>query len=191
MLRLIGTKLSASAASDANVDYDRIARGIIGEAIKTDRAEDEEHRERRGDEFPPELRRGRPTRVDCARAGTRTLQRGSAGAEESTAQEPIVDDPLDGFDAARIVARTQGREGWAREARRQLEAERWGSAGPVPRSRQQRLRLAARWLEDDLAAEQRGNTAYEAFREHRRIHDPQRLGGTRSRTRRRRSRPAR
>ena len=36
-----GTKLSASAASDANVDYDRIARGIIGEAIKTDRAEEQ------------------------------------------------------------------------------------------------------------------------------------------------------
>ena len=50
-----GTKLVASAASDSNVDYDRIARGIIGEAIKTDRAEDEEHGERRGDEFPPEL----------------------------------------------------------------------------------------------------------------------------------------
>ena len=43
-----GTKLSASAASDANVDYDRIAREIIGEAIETDRAEDEEHGERAG-----------------------------------------------------------------------------------------------------------------------------------------------
>jgi hypothetical protein len=72
----------------------------------------------------------------------------------------------------------QGREGWAREARRQLEAQRWQTAGAVPRSRQERLRLAARWLEDDLAAEKCGNTAYEAFREHRRKHDPQRLGGT-------------
>ena len=50
-----GTKLVASAASDSNVDYDRIARGIIGEAIKTDRAEDEEHGDARGDEFAPEL----------------------------------------------------------------------------------------------------------------------------------------
>ena len=174
-----GTKLSASAASDANVDYDRIARGIIGEAIKTDRAEDEEHGERRGDEFPPEL----ATEVGRRAWIVRELERERSSEDqpapgESTAQEPIVDDPLDGFDAARIVARTQGREGWAREARRQLEATRWESAGPVPRSRQERLRLAARWLEDDLAAEKRGNTAYEAFREHRRIHDPQRLGGT-------------
>jgi hypothetical protein len=38
--------------------------------------------------------------------------------------------------------------------------------------------FAARWLEDDLAAEERGNAAYEAFREHRRKHDPRRLGGT-------------
>src|SRR5205807_1814063 len=35
-----GTKLSASAASDSNVDYDRIAREIIAEALATDEAED-------------------------------------------------------------------------------------------------------------------------------------------------------
>src|SRR3954449_10614492 len=36
-----GTKVSASASSDSNVDYDRIARGIIAETIATDQAEDE------------------------------------------------------------------------------------------------------------------------------------------------------
>jgi hypothetical protein len=41
-----GTKLVASALGDSNVDYDRIARGIIGEAIKTDQDEDEEHGDR-------------------------------------------------------------------------------------------------------------------------------------------------
>ena len=30
-----------------------------------------------------------------------------------------------GFDAERIVARHQGREGWTREAHRQLEQHRW------------------------------------------------------------------
>jgi len=39
------------------------------------------------------------------------------------------------------------------------------------------LRLAARWLEDELGAECRGNTAYEALREQRRLHDKRRLGG--------------
>jgi transposase len=174
-----GTKLSASAASDANVDYDRIARGIIGEAIKTDRSEDEEHGERRGDEFPDEL----ATEAGRRAWIVRELERECADEEEpasaeSSTEDPPVDDPLEGFDTEKILARVQGRAGWLREARRQLDTRRQRDAGPIPRSRQQRLRLAARWLEDDLAAEQRGNTAYEAFREHRRQHDRRRLGGT-------------
>ena len=50
-----GTKLTASASSDSNVDYDRIAREIIAEAIAADEAEDEQHGDARGDELPPEL----------------------------------------------------------------------------------------------------------------------------------------
>jgi transposase len=174
-----GTKLVANAASDSNVDYDRIARGIIGEAIKRDQAESEEHGDARGDEFPPEL----ATEAGRRDWIVRELERERAGEgqpanEENDSPEQPDEDPLDGFDTERIVARTQGREGWTREARRQLDAQRAQTAGPVPRSRQQRLRLAARWLEDDLAAEKRGNAAYEAFREHRRTHDPKRLGGT-------------
>ena len=84
----------------------------------------------------------------------------------------------DGFDIERILARTQGRAGWLREARRQQDRERWQTTAPIRRSRPDRLRLAARRLEDDLAAEERRNAAYEAFREYRRKHDPQRLGGT-------------
>ena len=174
-----GTKLVASAASDSNVDYDRIARGIIGEAIKTDQAEDEEHGERRGDEFPDELATEAGRRAWIVRELTRERATVDQPAgEESATEEQAEEDPLDGFDTERILARVQGRAGWTREARRQLETKRWQEAGPVPRSRQDRLRLAARWLEDDLAAEKRGNTAYEAFREHRRVHDPKRLGGT-------------
>ncbi len=50
-----GTKLTASASSDADVDYDRIAREIIAEAIATDDAEDQQHGDARGDELPAEL----------------------------------------------------------------------------------------------------------------------------------------
>ena len=39
------------------------------------------------------------------------------------------------------------------------------------------MRLAAQCLEDDLAAECRGNKAYEELREHRRMHDKRKLGG--------------
>ena len=161
-----GTKLSASAASDSNVDYDRIARGIIGEAIKRDQAEDLEHGQARGDEFPPEL----ATEAGRRAWIVRELERERAGEDQLASAENGLEgqpdaDPLAGFDTERILARVQGREGWTREARRQLDAQRAQTAGPVPRSRQARLRLAARWLEDDLAAEKRGNTAYEAFRD--------------------------
>ena len=173
-----GTKLIASAASDSNVEYDRIARGIIGEAIKRDQAENEEHGEKRGDEFPPEL----ATEAGRRAWIVRELERERVDADqpasgETGSEDQAEEDPLDGFDTERIVARTQGREGWIREARRHLDAQRAQTPGPIPRSRQARLRLAAKWLEDDLAAEQRGNTAYEAFREDRRKHDPKRLGG--------------
>ncbi len=59
-----GTKLTANASSDSNVDYDRIAREIIQDAIATDEAEDEQFGDARGDELPPELAdRGGPPGV--------------------------------------------------------------------------------------------------------------------------------
>jgi len=170
-----GTKLSASASSDSNVDYDRIAREIITEAIATDEAEDEQHGDARGDELPAELQTEAGRREWLERE--LACEQPAADDREGTADAESDEDPLDGFDVERIVARVQGREGWLREARRQLERERWQDAGPMPRSRSERLRLAAQWLEEDLAAERRGNAAYEAFREHRRLHDPRRLGG--------------
>ena len=60
------------------------------------------------------------------------------------------DDPQDGFafDVQRIVARHQGREGWTREGRRQLEQRRWEQGEPIPRAREDRLLLAAQRLEE-------------------------------------------
>jgi transposase len=166
-----GTKLTANASSDSNVDYDRIAREIIEQAIATDEAEDEQFGDARGDELPEELQTAAGRRAWLERE----LAEERAKATEGAGERPA--DPLDGFDVERIVARVQGREGWLREARRQLETERWQNPASVPRSREQRLRLGAQLLEDDLAAELRGNTAYEAFREYRRQHDARRLGG--------------
>jgi hypothetical protein len=169
-----GTKLTASANSDSNVDYDRIAREIIAQAIATDEAEDEQHGDARGDELPPEL---------CTEAArrewlTRALEQersDEAGIDADPPEEGEERDPLDGFDPERILARTQGRQGWHREAHRQLEQERWETAGPIPRSRPERLRIAARQFEENLAAELRGNTAYEVSREQRR--GTRRFGG--------------
>jgi transposase len=163
-----GTKVTASASSDSNVDYDRIAREIIAEAIATDQAEDEQHGEARGDELPPELQTAAGRREwlerELAREQTENELDDSAQAE-----------PSEGFDPDQIGP--NGRRGWLREAHRQLEQQRWQTAEAIPRSRADRLRLAAGWLEDELAAERRGNKAYEAIREQRRLHDKRRLGG--------------
>ncbi|MHB1572192.1 MAG: hypothetical protein ACYC0H_23715, partial [Solirubrobacteraceae bacterium] len=81
------------------------------------------------------------------------------------------------FDAERIVARVQGREGWLRDARRQLEQRRWEQPDAISRSRLQRLLLAAERLEGDLEAERAGNEAYEAYRARGRMKDGRRFGG--------------
>jgi transposase len=168
-----GTKLTANASSDSNVDYDRIAKEIIAEAIATDEAEDEQHGDARGDELPPELQTEAARREWLERELAREraeAEAGQGGSEESSSGEPA-----EGFDAERIGPK--GRRGWLREAHRQLEQQRWQTAAPIPRSRAERLRIGARSLEDALAAECRGNKAYEEVREHRRVHDKRHLGG--------------
>jgi hypothetical protein len=152
-----GTKLTASASSDSNVDYDRIAREIIAEAIATDEAEDEQHGDARGDELPPELH----TEAGRREWLERELAREQAEPEVDEARADERAEPDDEFDPERIGPK--GRRGWLREARHQLERQRWHAAAPTPRSRAERLRLAARWLEDELAAECRGNREYERF----------------------------
>jgi hypothetical protein len=81
------------------------------------------------------------------------------------------------FDTERIVARTQGRDGWLRDARRQLETHRWQQPGPAPRSRAQRLVIAAERLAGELDAERRGNDAYETYRATGRMKNGRRFGG--------------
>jgi transposase len=167
-----GTKLTANASSDANVDYDRIAREIIAEAIATDEAEDERHGDARGDELPPELQTAAGRREWLERE----LAREQPEAEpDERASEEIDGEPVDGFDPELIGP--NGRRAWLREAHRQLEQQRWLNCERVPRSRAERLRVGARWLEDELSAECHGNRAYEALREYRRVHDKRRLGG--------------
>ena len=70
----------------------------------------------------------------------------------------------------------QGRQGWPREAHRQLERQRWEDPDPIPSSREGRLLLAAERLEDDLGAERAGNEAYEAYRQRGRMRDGRRFG---------------
>ena len=57
-----------------------------------------------------------------------------------------------------------GREGWLRAARHQLDRYREQNPWPVPRSRVERLLEAERRLAQDLAVEHEANQAYEEYR---------------------------
>src|SRR3954470_21310927 len=50
-----GSKVSANASREANVDYERLAREVIEHARQVDAEEDERFGDRRGDELPPEV----------------------------------------------------------------------------------------------------------------------------------------
>jgi hypothetical protein len=63
-----------------------------------------------------------------------------------------------------IVARVQGREGWVREARHQLDEHRRLAAEPIPRSRPERLLECERRLQENLRVEREANEAYEHHR---------------------------
>ena len=126
-----GTRIAGNASPEVNYEFDRIAREIVAEAKATDEAEDELYGETRGDELPERLRTPEGRREFFRRA-RRELRR--EGEDCEPAVEPDAqaceEVPLE-LDAARIVARTQGREGWLREGRRQLEQHRWRHPDPI------------------------------------------------------------
>jgi hypothetical protein len=114
-------------------------------------------------ELPEQLRTPEGRREFFSKAGKRL--RGGEGSDELGQDEPEAPpEPEFQFDAERIVARTQGRKGWLREADRQLEQQRFDDPEPVPRSRSGRLALAAEPPEGRLSAERAANEAYEHYR---------------------------
>jgi transposase len=70
----------------------------------------------------------------------------------------------------------QGRRGWLREAKRELDRERAASPRQIPRSREGRLKEAKRQLDEELAVEHRANAAYEAYRARGVMRDGRRFG---------------
>jgi transposase len=74
------------------------------------------------------------------------------------------------------LSTAQGRRGWLREAKRQLDAERAERAEPIGRSRPGRLQQCRRRLEEDLAVEANANAAYEAYRARGMMKDGRRFG---------------
>jgi Transposase DDE domain len=73
-------------------------------------------------------------------------------------------------------AKDQGRRGWHREARHQLDERRAREAKPIPRSRPARLAESKRRLEEELDAERSANEAYEDYRARGRMRNGRRFG---------------
>ena len=151
VIAIDGTRMAGSANSDATRDFERIAEEILAEHKANDQAEDELYGDARGDELPEQLQTPEGRR-EFFRQAREKLRREQTELQEPAGEE--LSEPELVFDEERIVARTrQGREGWLREGRRQLEQHRWQKPDPVPRSRSERLLVAAERLEVDLAVE--------------------------------------
>jgi transposase len=174
-----GTRIAGNASPEVNGRFDQIAREILAEATATDEAEDELYGQARGDELPEQLRTPEGRREFFGRARRRLRgedEHGELSEQPKAEAETSGEVPLQ-FDAERIVARTQGREGWLREGKRQLEQHRWRDPDPIRRSRRERLLLAAERLGGELDVERRANEAYEHNRATARDRLGRRLGG--------------
>lgn len=157
-----GTKVHANASNMANRDYRQLAEEILADAARIDAEEDERYGDARGDELPEQLRTAEGRRKALREAKERLARRraeGAAAAGETAAVGVALE-----FDQDLIVARDQGREGWLREAKRQLDEHRQAHPRPVPRDRAGRLLAGERRLVEDLAVEREANEAYADYR---------------------------
>jgi transposase len=176
LIAIDGTRLAGNAGPEANREFDQIALEILAEHKATDEAEDDEHGDARGDELPEGLRTPEGRREFFRHAKQQDQETDTLQPEPEPEPESGAGGGFE-FDVERIIARGQGREGWLRDARRQLEQHRWRDPDPVSRSRSERLLLAAGRLEADLAAERAGNEAYQQYRAAGQMKDGRRFGG--------------
>ena len=179
LIAIDGTKVHANASHHSNLDYEQLAQEILKEAAAIDAAEDELYGEARGDELPEHLQTSEGRRAALQEA-RRKLERDRAAngkTKAATAADARSHPVKIELDPEVIVARTQGREGWLREARHQLDEHRRLQADPIPRSRSERLLEAERRLQENLLVEREANEAYEAYRAHAVMKDGRRPGG--------------
>src|SRR3954454_1360183 len=103
VIAIDGTKVHANAAVQSNRDYEQIAKEILAEAAETDRLEDEQFGDRRGNELPPEFSTAQGRRGWLREAKRRLDERRAEEARPIPASRP-----------ARL-----------KEAKRRLEEELW------------------------------------------------------------------
>ena len=177
LLAVDGMKQHANASQHGNRDYRRIAKELLAEAERVDHEEDERFgKDRRGDEVPEELRTPEGRQAAFRRAKI------ELDAEE---EEPPKGDPPSGdddagsgveLDVGRLMNGPEGRRGWIRDARDQLDEHRAANPRPVPKSRREQLLVGKRRLEEEHQAMVDANAAYEAYRARGVMKDGRRFG---------------
>jgi hypothetical protein len=172
-----GTRMAGNASRESTRDFAQIAREILAEAKAIDEAEDELYGDQRGDELPEQLRTREGRAEFFRQARERRAAETSKDQQPESEPEPELGEQTGfEFDTERIVARHQGRQGWTREAHRQLEQHRWEQPDHVSRAREDRLLLAGERLEAERDAHLAANRAYEEYRENGRDKQGRRLG---------------
>src|SRR3954468_24957372 len=114
-----GTKVQANASRNENLDYERLAREIVEEAIATDAAEDELYGDRRGDELPPEFS------TNAGRRGWLREAKKRLEAERSAHPQPL---PRDRPKRVKQAKRRLDEELWT-EVRANQAYEAWRARG--------------------------------------------------------------
>jgi hypothetical protein len=175
LIAIDGTKVHANASHHSNLDYEQLAREILKEADEVDAAEDELYGEARGDELPEHLRT-REGRRAALREAKQKLARERAEGQDAKVKAADAQRVELVLDPEAIVARMQGREGWLREARHQLDEHRRLAARPIPRSRAERLLEAEQRLQENLRVVREANDAYEHHRATAVMRDGRRFG---------------
>ena len=123
MVAIDGTRLAGNASRESTRDFEEIAREILAEAKATDEAEDELYGDERGDELPEQLRTRegraeffRQAREQRAREASNIRSLTRRNRSPSRMRKMSSSSTRSGSWRA-----SQGREGWTREAHRQLE----------------------------------------------------------------------
>ncbi len=168
-----GTKMLANASLDRNRRYESIVEEILDQAEQADRAEDERHGDRRGDEPPAHLRTREQRReaLAAARERMQTERQAAMAAGQQVVQRVELELVPEGF-----VTRPEGRRAWHREGRRALETVRDEQARPIARGRPERIAEVKRRFDEELAYLHAADRCYEHNKATGRSRDGRRWG---------------
>jgi len=160
VIAIDGTKIRASASRDQNRSYEGIVAEILDEAERMIVRRTSFMVTLAGMSCRSAFARARAAARHWLRLSSVSMK--EAAAERDAPAEPVVDAVE--LDVERLGLHVEGRRGWFKNARRQLDEQREHNARPVARLRSERLAEAKRRLEEQLAVEVAANAAYEAYR---------------------------